>query len=483
MNSSEYLMLLLALFISCFFLVVEVKKFFRKNGKLPSGPTRLPFFGNYLQLRNKEYAKTISNFHKKYGDVCTIYLGSQPVILVTGYQAVKEVLVDRGDDFLARGELAAFDSSYKNYGLAFTSNINRWRELQRFSISVLRDFGMGKKSIEERILEEAACLVRELKRMKGPSDNVIFSIMFGYRQDYDDEELLNVLKYIHEVAAIICSPWGQLYEMLPRFVPGPHQMIFKYMEKLLLFVEKRIKVNKKTLDADNPRDYVDAFLIKMEKEKMTPLSEYTLRNLVCSTLQIFFAGVETMSSTLAYSFLIMMKYPDILAKVHEELDRVIGRNRSPKLQDRIQMPYTCHVIHEMQRCIDLLPLGMPRKTTRDINFRGYSIPKDTCVFPILSSVLKDPSCFPFPTQFNPQNFLDEKGEFKKNDASMPLAAGKRNCLGEALVRMELYLFIVTVLQNFTLKSPVPIEELDITPVYGLGNLPKPYTISFIPRFT
>ncbi|CAH2314103.1 cytochrome P450 2H2-like [Pelobates cultripes] len=253
-------------------------------------------------------------FHKKYGDVCTIYLGSQPVILVTGYQAVKEVLVDRGDDFLARGELAAFDSSYKNYGAELGAeghklpdsgnrNMNRWRELRRFSISVLRDFGMGKKSIEDRIQEEAACLVRELKRMKEaffdpleclskPPFNVIFSIMFGYRQDYDDEELLNVLKYFHEAAAIICSPWGQLYEMFPRimrFVPGPHQMIFKYMEKLLLFVEKRIKVNEKTLDPDNPRDYVDAFLIKMEKSGGSPeLNEAgTVLLVSCVTLLIY----------------------------------------------------------------------------------------------------------------------------------------------------------------------------------------------------
>ncbi|XP_075042088.1 putative inactive cytochrome P450 2G1 [Mixophyes fleayi] len=106
----------------------------------------------------------------------------------------------------------------------------------------------------------------------------------------------------------------------------------------------------------------------------------------------------------------------------------------------------------------------------------------TNVFPVLSSVLKDPTCFPYPNEFNPKNFLDENGEFKKNDAFMPLASGKKICLGEALVRMELFLFLVNVLQNFNLKSAVPPEELDITPdVSGFGNIPKPYKISFIPR--
>uniref|UniRef100_A0A8C5Q350 Cytochrome P450 n=1 Tax=Leptobrachium leishanense TaxID=445787 RepID=A0A8C5Q350_9ANUR len=486
--------LLMVLCISCLFLFLGVKKYFWKNRNLPPGPRPLPILGNVLDLRG-DYVKTLKKFGRTYGDVCTIYLGSRPVIVVTGYKAVKEILIDRADDFLARGEMPSLDSYYKNYGVAFTSDMRRWRELKRFSLSALRDFGMGRTSVEERIQEEAACLVTELKRMKGFSDprqylslavcNVIFSIMFGNREEYDNQELLNVIKYIYESFRIISSPWGQLYEMFPRFmwfVPGPHQMIFRYLEKLFNFVDKRIKMNEKTLEPDNPRDYIDSFLNKMEKEKTDPQTEFTLTNLKCSTLQIFYAAVETMSNSLTYSLLLMLKYPEVLAKVHDEIDQVIGRQRIPKLQDRTEMPYTEAVIHEVQRFVDVLPLGVPRKTTRDVELRGYNIPKNINVFPVLSSVLKDPSCFPFPSKFNPENFLNENGEFKRNDAFMPLGAGKRMCLGEALVRMELFLFFVTILQNFTLKSLVPTEELDITPdVSGLGNLPKPYRIAFIPR--
>ncbi|XP_063287229.1 cytochrome P450 2G1-like [Pelobates fuscus] len=487
--------LLLALCISSLFLLLVFKKSIWKNRNFPPGPTPLPILGNILQLKG-DYVKTLIKFRETYGDVCTIYLGSRPVILVTGYKAVKEVLVDKADDFLARGEMPAFDSYYKNYGLIFTSDMNRWRQLRRFSLSALRDFGMGKKSLEEKIQEEAACLVKELQKMEEaffdpgqclskPPCNIIFSIMFGNRQKYDDEELLNVIEYVHKSFLVVCSPWGQLFEMFPgvmKFIPGPHQTISEYLGKLQIYVEKRVEMNEKTLDPANPRDYVDTFLIKMKKEKKNPQSEFSLRNLVYSTLQIFFAGVETISSVLAYSLLILLKNPDIIAKVQEEIDRVIGRDRCPTLQDRSQMPYTDTVMHEMLRFIDLIPLGVPRKTTKDTELQGYTIPKGTNVFPVLSSVLKDRSCFPYPSEFNPQNFQDENGEFKKNDAFMPLSAGKRVCLGEGLVRMELFLFLITILQNFKLKSPVPPEELDITPhVSGLGNLPKPYKISFVPR--
>ncbi|XP_063791853.1 cytochrome P450 2A5-like [Pseudophryne corroboree] len=381
------------------------------------------------------YDQNNPKLSEKYGEVFTIYLGSRPVIVVTGYRSVKEVYVDRGDDFLARGDVHSFNYYFDGYGIAFTSNMESWRELHNFSIATMRDFGMGKKNTEEHIQEEAQCLVAELRKTKesffDPRQylnkapcNIIFAIMFGSRHDYDDEELLDVLSYMHNSFVLVSSIWGQLYEMFPKimnFLPGRHQNIFYYMKKLLRYVEKRVEMSKKTLDPNNPRDYVDAFLIKMEKEKMNPKSEYHLTNLVNSTLQIFFAGVETMSTTLTYSLLILLKHRDVLAKVHEEIDQVIGRNRSPKVEDRSQMPYTDAVISEIQRFIDLLPMGLPRKTTRDIKYRGYSIPKLTNVFPVLSSVLKDPTCFPYPNEFNPKNFLDENGKYKKNDAFIPLS--------------------------------------------------------------
>ncbi|MEE6520081.1 hypothetical protein FKM82_017878, partial [Ascaphus truei] len=274
-------------------------------------------------------------------------------------------------------------------GVAFTNNIERWRQLRHFSLTTLRDFGMGKKSIEYLIEEETQHLVVEMRKTKesffNPEEclgkatcNIICSIMFGNRYEYEDEQLQSLIMWTHETFKIVSSSWGQMYEMFPwimKHLPGQHNKIFTVMEKLLEFVEKKAKMNQKTLDPSNPRDYIDAFLIKMEKEKDDPHSEFNVPNMVCSTLQILFAGVDTISTTLTYALLLLLKYPDVQAKVHEEIDRVIGRNRRPKIQDRSRMPYMDAVIHEIQRYIDLIPLGVPRATTQDIQFRGYSIPK------------------------------------------------------------------------------------------------------------
>ncbi|XP_073454693.1 cytochrome P450 2B4-like [Aquarana catesbeiana] len=331
--------LLLAFLLSILILHLGVRTFWRR-GHLPPGPIPLPLLGSVLELRGSNIVNSLLKMREKYGDVFTIYLGFRPVVVVNRYDAVKEVYVDRADDFLARGDIAASDTSYHNYGIAFTSDLNRWKELRRFSLSTMRTFGMGKKNIEHYIIEEAHCLVTELKKTKETffdpklffykvSGNIVFSIMFGHRHHYEDTELLDVINTMAETFHIISSRWGQVFEMLPRimmFVPGKHQQILSNMQKLLQYVKKKVEKNKETLDPLHPRDYVDSFLIKMEKEKNDPNTEYNFKNLVNSTLQIFFAGVETTGSTLTYSLLIFMKNPDVLGKVCEEIDCIIGRD-------------------------------------------------------------------------------------------------------------------------------------------------------------
>ncbi|XP_068106776.1 cytochrome P450 2B4-like [Hyperolius riggenbachi] len=494
MHYSEDVTLLLTL-IFCGLLCFLSFKLFWRNGKLPPGPTPLPVIGNILQLGGGNMTTSLLKLREKYGDVFTVYMGSRPIVVVTGYKAIKEVYVDQAEDFLARGDFFTLDAFYKNYGVVFTSDVDRWRELRRFSLTVMRDFGMGKKRLEDQIQEEAQCLVTELKKTKESyfdprlmfntvSSNVIHSIIFGNRHNYDDVEHLNMLNCMYECFFIVCSIWGQLTEMFPGimpFIPGYHQKMTSNMEELMSYAREKVEKSRKTLDPNNPRDYVDVFLIKMEKVKSNTKNEFNLENLVNSTIQIFMAGVETTGSTLTYAVLLLMKYPEVLEKVHKEIEHVIGHERCPKVEDRKQMPFTEAVVHEIQRFIDLLPLGVPRKTTRDVEFRGYLLPKNTNVYPILSSVLKNPDYFLYPNEFNPQNFLDENGEFKRNDAFIPLSLGKRNCLGEALVRMEIFIFLTVIVQNFRLQSEVPREDLDITPnVSGFGNIPKLFKMSFIP---
>ncbi|XP_075463049.1 cytochrome P450 2G1-like isoform X2 [Ascaphus truei] len=428
--------IVLAVVISCMLIYSTWSTMYRKCN-FPPGPTPLPVIGNLLQIKRGRMVKSLMDLSEKYGSVYTLYFGSRPVIILCGYQAVKEALIDQGDEFSGRGRLPTLDRIIQGYGVILSSG-ERWKQLRRFTLMTLRNFGMGKRSIEERIQEEAQCLVEELKTYKqspvNPTNifvqtvsNVICSVVFGNRYEYDDVKFLKLLNMFNETFILMSSTWGQLQDMMPSIinhVPGPHQKIDKLLANLLEFISETVKVNQDTLDPSSPRDYIDCFLIKMQQDKQNATSEFTIKNLLMSVLTVFFAGTETVSSTLRHGFLILLKYPEIQAKLHGEIDCVIGQNRAPNIEDRGKMPYTDAVIHEIQRFSDVIPLNVPHSVVKDTNFRGYTIPKGTDVYPLLCSVLWDPSQFPTPNKFNPGHFLDDNGCFKKSDAFLPFSTAK-----------------------------------------------------------
>ncbi|XP_039727623.1 cytochrome P450 2C18 isoform X2 [Pteropus medius] len=431
---------------------------------------------------------------KVYGPVFTVYFGMKPTVVLHGYEVVKEALIDRGEEFSGRGSAPASEKPRKGHGILF-SNGNRWKEIRRFSLVTLRSFGVGKRSIEDRLQEEALCLVEELRKTNAsPCDpafilscapcNVICSIIFQKRFDYKDQTFLNLMERLDEIVKIISSPWVQLCNAFPvllHYFPGRHGKILENHLYLKTYIIEQAREHQASLDINNPRDFLDCFLIQMEQEKDNPHLEFTFENLAVTVYDIFIAGSETTSSTLRHAVLLLLKHPEVTAKVQEEIDRVIGRHRSPCMQDRSHMPYTDAVVHEIQRYIDLLPINLPHAVTCDVNFRNYLIPKGTTILTSLTSVLHDDKEFPNPEVFDPGHFLDECGNFKKSDYFMAFSAGKRMCVGEALARMELFLFLTAILQKFTLKSVVDPKDIDTTAIVnGLISVPPPYQLCFIP---
>nr|XP_035124411.2 cytochrome P450 2C18 isoform X2 [Callithrix jacchus] len=406
------------------------------RGRLPSGPTPLPIIGNILQLDVKDIGKSLTNFSKVYGPVFTVYFGLKPIVVLHGYEAVKEALIDHGEEFSGRGSFPVAEKVNKGLGILF-SNGKRWKEIRRFSLMTLRNFGMGKRSIEDRVQEEARCLVEELRKTNAsPCDptfilgcapcNVICSIVFHKRFDYKDQRFLNLMEKFNENLRLLSSPWIQVCNNFPAlidYLPGSHNTVLKNFAYVKNYVLERIKEHQESLDVNNPQDFIDCFLIKMEQEKHNQQSEFTIENLIATVTDVFGAGTETTSTTLRFGLLLLLKYPEVTAKVQEEIERVAGRNRSPCMQDRSHMPYTDAVVHEIQRYIDLIPTNLPHAVTCDVKFRNYLIPKGTTIIASLTSVLHNDKEFPNPEMFDPSHFLDKSGNFKKSDYFMPFSTG------------------------------------------------------------
>ncbi|XP_073530065.1 cytochrome P450 2K1-like [Phyllobates terribilis] len=491
MIPSDPITLVLSIILFLFFVLFFIER--KKNAyNFPPGPRPLPIIGNLHILDMKKPHITMHQLSKKYGPVYTLQLGVEKVVVICGYEAVKDALVNHADEFSGRPKVALLDEMYKGHGILFASNDN-WRAMRRFTLSTLRDFGMGKEAIENKISEEADFLVQKFRSYKGePFDNtmtinaatcnIIVSILLSKRFDYEDPTLLKLIKMNNEIMQLTGSPMALLYNTYPsvmRWFTSVAEKVLRNLDILHAFNGETFTNHRKQLDVNDQRNLIDSFLVKQQEEKPNPKLYFTNENLTVLVSDLFDAGMETTSTTLKWGLLLMMKYPEIQKKVQSEIDKVIGSNE-PQVIHRREMPYTDAVIHEIQRFGNILPSSMPHGTTQDVNFRGYLLPKGMQVIPLLTSVLYDKDHFVKADEFYPEHFLDSSGNFVRKEAFMPFSAGKRSCAGENLAKMELYMFFTRLLQNFTFKAP-PGATLDLSPEVGFMLYPMPYKTCAIPR--
>ncbi|CAN9507824.1 unnamed protein product [Ophioblennius macclurei] len=451
---------------------------FQNQRKEPPGPTPLPLIGNLLQLDMKGLYNTFMKLSKKYGSVFTVYVGPKKVVVLTGYKTVKEALVTFDEEFGERDPPKFMRETTRGHGIPW-ANGDSWKEMRRFALTSLRDFGMGKKVCEDKIIEEAHHLIEAINKFKGEAfdttkimnyavSNVICLFVYGRRYEYDDPEFSSLVDFALRRLELLGSPSVKLYNILPRLfcwaadtrtVLAAHKAS---LEKIWSFIAGV----KETFDPHTCRNFVDSFLLRQQtlEKSGTANSHFHNNNLLITVSNMFAAGTETTSTTLRWGFLFMAKHPEIQDQVQEELRRVVGM-RQVQVNDRKSLHFTNAVIHEIQRLANVVPMALPHKTTRDVTFHGYFIKKGTTVHPHLMSALYDETEWEHPYTFYPAHFLDAGGKFVKRDAFMVFSAGRRICLGEGLARMELFIFFCTLLQHFRFTPPPGVSEvdLDVTP--------------------
>nr|XP_056722606.1 cytochrome P450 2W1 [Euleptes europaea] len=464
----------------------------RPSPNLPPGPTPLPLIGNLHLINIRRQDKSFMKLSEKYGPVFTVHLGFQKAVVLTGYEAVKEALQSNTGEFVDRPPVPIFYRIQHGNGVFFSSG-ELWRTTRRFTVSSMRDLGVGKKLIEGRILEELHYLTELIESFKGEPfklrsfntapTNITFAILFGDRFDYADPTFVTLLRLIDEVMSLLGSQFLHLFNFYPflGFLLTPHKMILRKVEETCVILRKHIQASKETINENNLRSYTDALLFKQQEESNKAKITFHDANILASVLDLVMAGTETTATTLQWAVLLMIKYPEIQRKVQEEIKMVLELGHLPTFDDKKRMPFSNAVIHEVQRFVTLLP-HIPRCTAVDTHFRGYFIPKGTTVIPSLTSVLLDKTQWETPEQFNPNHFLDADGNFVKKEAFLPFSTGHRNCLGESLAKMELFLFFVGLFQRFSFRPPPgsTASDVDIAPVPGFTLRPQPQTTCAVP---
>ncbi|OQV15854.1 Cytochrome P450 2J2 [Hypsibius exemplaris] len=409
--------------------VLAVSLYWYKHRNIPPGPSGLPFLG---------YAP---------------FFGTNPQ-----------------DYFL---ELGKNDDDGKVHGITLTEG-DIWKTTRRFMLQTFRDLGMGKLKLQDRILDEAEYMTNIFAKHAGrpfnplPTlmcsvSNVLCSLCFGKRFEHDDPAFQHMLKNLSEFTMLLSQAGPvQSYPML-RFLPGSIKTAWESVVRIKrenhLAMSANVEEHRSTYDANETRDYIDAFLHQQKKEAEsaggTQPAFYDAE--LMKNLSAFFgAGTETTAMTMYWSLLFMLHNPEVQKKIHQKLDEQVGEGKSVTLEDRAN--------------------------TEETTLMGYRIPKRCFIMPNFKSVNVDPKLWTDPLTFNPNRFLDEQGKVFEPAHFMPFSIGKRACVGEALARMEIFLFFANTMQRFLIRAPRD-SDIPSTDEYttGISCRPTEFKIEAVPR--
>nr|CAD7263636.1 unnamed protein product [Timema shepardi] len=209
------------------------------------------------------------------------------------------------------------------------------------------------------------------------------------RDDPRMSELMNLVKKLTmkiNTSGGLASSFPILLRVFPWLTEYPAFKVIR--DEIRQYCQEMINDHEKKLDENDASDFLDTYLIEMKKNGET--STFNTRQLIGVVSDLFIAGSDTTTGALAYGILNMVLNPKIQNKIQDEIDAVVGRERLPSSDDRInlkcnamcpccRMPYTDATINEILRFANVAPLAVPHSvliSDRDVTFRGYNIPQN-----------------------------------------------------------------------------------------------------------
>uniref|UniRef100_A0AC34Q504 Cytochrome P450 n=1 Tax=Panagrolaimus sp. JU765 TaxID=591449 RepID=A0AC34Q504_9BILA len=309
--------------------------------------------------------------------------------------------------------------------------------------------------------------------------NVINQLLFGFAH-HDEKskeefkkwrELMQEhMRFGTDAGLTIALQCPEIFQYLPYF-KDKLQLLKEQYRDVTKYCEDQIKAHEKMI-GKNDGDYLD-FTEAYLKEIAKTNENYTRKQLVNILYEMFIAGQETTANTTIYSMICVLNYPETQKKLQQELKTIIGSDRFITLADKPKLIYCQAFINEIQRLVNILAQNLLHKTTKDVEIMGYKIKAGTTIVPQISCVLYDEKIFPDPYKFEPERFIDENGQLKKIDELIPFSIGKRQCLGESLAKMNLFIFISNFYNHYQLglaDNKVPSMDK----INGIAVQPKQF---------
>ncbi|GMR47135.1 hypothetical protein PMAYCL1PPCAC_17330 [Pristionchus mayeri] len=346
---------------------------------------------------------------------------------------------------------------------------------------------MGKNLMEEKIRLSARNMVQFIGK-KDLSDidlrwciqvyvsNIINEFLYGFQYPYDDcGKLMNFVHKFEDsidrfsksklVPVVYLLPWTRHLPIIKYFFQK-HVNLF---QDLMDFIREQVDTVKVDPNGE-PTCYVEAYLKNNKDKRMEQL-------LACCS-DLFLAGQETTTTTLRWAMNLMAAHPEVQDKLRAEIEVHIERDRVACMADKVKMPYASAVINEIQRVGNIVPPNplLFHRTTVDTVIGGHKVPAGILVNGDFFQMMKSDPLFEDPDRFWPERYIADDGVTLRKDLverTIPFGIGKRQCAGEGLARTELFIGLITLIQNFRIL-PLPGCTIDLEPVYTSIHAPKPH---------
>ncbi|KAL8148923.1 psoralen synthase-like isoform X2 [Apium graveolens] len=401
--------------------------------KLPPSPPKFPIIGNLHQIGPDPHI-SLRALAQRYGPLKLLKFGRVPVLVVSSADAAREILKTHDLVFSDRPSSSVSNRIFYNgRDVAFARYSEYWRQVK----STFCRVALGRKYENGHKGNSFKSLLGDIMNMLGYSRSIgDFFPFFGW------VDWLNGLN-------------------------GKVEKLAKEMDTFLEGVLRdRLSTSALNIDSAN-KDFVSILIDIQNTDAASSIDKECIKAVI---LDMFVAGTETTATSLEWTIAALIKSPDVMFKLQNEV-REIGNGKSMILEgDLVKMNYLKAVMKESMRLYFTAPLLVPRQARQDVKVMGYDIRSGTQVLINAWAIARDPSLWDKPEEFRPERFLNSPIDYKGlHYEYVPFGAGRRGCPGIQFAMAVNELAVANVVHKFDFKLPdgKRLEDLDMTAVTGL----------------
>lgn len=433
----------------------------------PPGPDGWPLLGNTVQYVRRPF-EFREECAEKYGDVVYMEGPGQEMYMLSHPEYVEQVLVTDHDAFTQPDDFQRRLERLLGNGL-LVSEGEFWKRQRRlmqpmFKPGRIRAYADVMVEFAERkgrqwTPGETYDLNEEMKRL---TLEVLLQAMFSTDIEYEETG-------VGSAVADIVEKFDPRAQMVPEWVPTPTNVRYKRgvrnLESLIYeMVEQR-------RSDDRERDDLLSRLLHAETDEGVSMSDEALRD---EMMTMLLAGHKTTAVALTYTWYLLSKNPEQEARLHEELDEVLGGD-PPEFDDLSDLTYTEKVVKESMRVYPPFHAVL-REPVRDVEIGGYEIPEGALVATPQWVVHRDDRWFDDPEAFRPERWTEAFESDLPDFAYFPFGGGPRRCLGSSFATTEGQLVLATIAQDYVLD----VEDVPLDLSASIATQPK-NDIEMVPR--